>query len=504
MIQPPRTDLSTHTTARRGGTLFRRLIVVLALAAFGLTGVACSTNPATGKSQLSLIGEEREIALGRETDQQVQQSMGLYPDEELQRYVNTVGQRLAAESERPNLPWTFRVIDDPAVNAFALPGGFIYLTRGIMTYFNNEAEMASVLGHEIGHVTARHSVEQLSRQQLAGLGLGIGMILSPELRQFGDLAQSGMGLLFLKYGRDDERQADSLGLRYMVREDYDPAQMPNVFETLARVSTASGSERVPGFLSTHPDPLARAQRIRKSLSAPENQTAVAKVEREPYLARLDGTVYGEDPRQGFFEGNTFYHPELAFRLEFPQGWKTVNQRSAVAAISPNQDAVVVLGLAQGSSAQAAAREFFNQQGLRAGQARAGNLNGLDAVSGQFEVPRQQQGAADITGIATFIEHRDQVYRLLGYTSENRWRSYGSALNDAAASFDRVTDRRILDVEPARIDIVKIDRAMTLREFQQRYNKSADLQQLALINQLATNTQIPAGTAVKRVVGGVRR
>ncbi len=490
-------------TIRRARSPFRAVLAVVLAAFLGLTGLSCSTNPATGQRQLSLIGEEQEVAMGREADQQVSQSMGLYPDEELQRYVNAVGQRLAAESERPNLPWTFRVIDDPAINAFALPGGFVYLTRGIMTYFNNEAEMASVLGHEIGHVTARHSVEQISRQQLAGLGLGIGMILSPELREFGDLAQAGMGLLFLKYGRDDERQADALGLRYMVREDYDPAQMPNVFETLARVSQAGESQRLPSFLSTHPDPGARAQRIRGVLGESEYQTAVARIAREDYMGRLDGTVFGEDPRQGFFEGNAFYHPELRFSLRFPEGWKTVNQRSVVAAISPREDAVVVLQLANVSSAEAGAREFFNQRGLRAGRARSGNLNGLEAVSAQFEVPRQQQGAADIAGIATFVEHRDNVYRLIGYTTENRWRSYGTALDRALASFDRVTDRRILDVEPARIDIVTIDREMTLREFQQRYNRSADLQELALINQVGTNTRLAAGLEVKRLVGGRR-
>jgi len=494
---------TTPATTRRPRSAYRALLAVVLSAVLGFAGLSCSTNPATGQRQLSLIGEEQEVAMGREADQQISQAMGLYPDEELQRYVNAVGQRLAAESERPNLPWTFRVIDDPTVNAFALPGGYIYLTRGIMTYFNNEAEMASVLGHEIGHVTARHSVEQLSRQQLAGLGLGIGMILSPELREFGDLAQTGMGLLFLKYGRDDERQADSLGLRYMVREDYDPSQMPNVFETLARVSDASGGQRLPGFLSSHPDPQARAQRIRGALGDAENQTAVARVAREDYLGRLDGTVFGEDPRQGFFEGNTFYHPELRFSLRFPNGWKTVNQRTAVAAISPKEDAVVVLQHANASSPEAAAREFFNQQGLRAGRAQARNLNGLDSVSGQFEVPRQQQGAADIAGIATFVEHRDTVYQIIGYTTENRWRSYGSALDGSLASFGRVTDRRILDVEPARIDIVRLDRAMTLREFQQRYNRSADLQELALINQLGTNTRLEAGSQVKRLVGGRR-
>jgi predicted Zn-dependent protease len=438
--------------------------------------------------------------MGREADPQIVQAMGLYPDEDLQRYVDTVGRRLAAESERPDLPWTFRVIDDATVNAFALPGGFIYLTRGIMTHFNNEAEMAAVLGHEIGHVTARHQVEQLSRQQLAGLGLGIGMILSPELRQFGDLAQTGLGLLFLKYGRDDERQADDLGLRYMVSEDYDPRQMPNVFETLARVSASQGQGRIPAWLSTHPDPGARAERARAALPELAGRSSVARVARSEYLGHLDGTVYGEDPRQGFFRGTTFYHPELAFSIDFPRGWRTVNQRAQVGAISPENDAVVVLTLAAANSAEAAARDFFNQQGLRSGQARASRLNGLEAVSGPFQVSRGQ-GTADIVGVAAFVEHRDQVYRLLGYSTQTRWGRHDAAVSQALESFDRVTDRRILDVEPARIDVVRIPSEMTLREFQRRYAPSADLETLALINQVGTNTRLAAGLEVKRLVGG---
>jgi predicted Zn-dependent protease len=177
----PRTAFAPTLPSRRSPARLLAARVFAAIALAGLAG-ACATNPVTGKQQLALVSEQQEIQLGRETDQQVVQQLGLYPDEDLQRYVDAVGQQLAADSERPELPWTFRVVDDASVNAFALPGGFIYLTRGIMTHFNNEAEMAAVLGHEIGHVTARHSVQQISRQQLASLGLGLGMILAPELR----------------------------------------------------------------------------------------------------------------------------------------------------------------------------------------------------------------------------------------------------------------------------------------------------------------------------------
>src|SRR5687768_16095576 len=180
-----------------------RAAVALILIA-GIPG--CATNPATGRRQVMLVGENQEIEMGREADQQIGAAYGLYPDEDVQRYVAGLGKDLAAGSERPNLPWTFRVVDDPSVNAFALPGGFIFVTRGLLSHMTSEAELVSVIGHEIGHVTGRHSVEQLSKAQLAQVGLVAGMILSPELASgYGDLANTGLSLLFLKYGRDDER-----------------------------------------------------------------------------------------------------------------------------------------------------------------------------------------------------------------------------------------------------------------------------------------------------------
>jgi len=223
--------------------MIQRRSAVAGFMAALLVLAACATNPATGKRQIALISEEQEIAMGREADQQVQQQLGLYPDQELQAYVNRVGQKLAAASERPNLPWTFRVVDDPVVNAFALPGGHIYVTRGLLTHLTSEAELASVIGHEIGHVTGRHSVEQMSKAQLAQIGLIAGMIVKPELARYGDLATQGLQLLFLKYSRDDERQADGLGLRYMYQQNYDPREMPAVFST--RVAwTPFGMKRI--------------------------------------------------------------------------------------------------------------------------------------------------------------------------------------------------------------------------------------------------------------------
>src|SRR5262245_33031923 len=178
---------------------------LLALLLLPLT--SCAVNPVTGQRELSLVSEGQEIQMGREADGQISQSLGLYPDSAWQRYVASVGARMTSASERPALPWTIRVLNDPIINAFALPGGYVYVTRGILAYLTSEAELAGVLGHEIGHVTARHGAQQATRAQIAQVGLGVGAILAPpELRGVAQAAGAGVSLLFLRYGRDAERQ----------------------------------------------------------------------------------------------------------------------------------------------------------------------------------------------------------------------------------------------------------------------------------------------------------
>jgi predicted Zn-dependent protease len=213
-------------------------LLIAGVGATGLTG--CARNPVTGKSELSLVSESQEIQMGQQGAKEVEQSIGFYKDPAVNAYVADIGKRMAANSERPNLPWEFHVVDDPAVNAFAIPGGFIYVTRGLMSTINSEAELASVIGHEVGHVTHRHSVEQISKAQLAQLGLGIGSILSSDIAKFGQLASAGLSLLFLKYGRDAEYEADRAGFRYALDQSYDVREMPKVFQTLDRIGEVSG------------------------------------------------------------------------------------------------------------------------------------------------------------------------------------------------------------------------------------------------------------------------
>ena len=466
-----------------------------ALVAAGV--VACAVNPATGSRQLMLISESQEIAMGREYDQDVAASIGLYADSGLQRYIQQFGARLAATSERPNLPWSFHVVDDPVVNAFALPGGFIYVTRGILAHLNSEAELAGVVGHEIGHVTARHSVSQMSKQQLAQIGLAVGTIASPEFERVGGLVSAGLGVLFLKYSRDAERQADDLGLRYMRRVNYDPREMPHVFEMLTRVSQAEGGGRVPEWLATHPDPENRRGRIEQEIAAlPQTFSGVA-VNRDPYLQRLDGLVFGNNPREGYFKDNQFFHPDLRFRVTFPEGWTTSNGKQAVVAVSSQKDALVEVSLAKEQTADAAARAFLAQRGFTSGYPVRTSVGGLPAVSAAFAAATE---SGTLRGTALFVEHGGAVYRLVGYAADARWPAVQAAAERALQSFARLTDPAALAVQPQRVDIVRLDRRTTIEEMARQRPSPASAATLALVNQVEPQTPLEPGRLVKWIVG----
>jgi predicted Zn-dependent protease len=467
---------------------------LLALAAAISLAQACATNPVTGRRELSLIGEQQEIAMGLEAAKSASAEMGVYPDSVLQRYVNGLGMPLARASERPNLPWSFTVIDDPVVNAFALPGGPLFVTRGILAHMNSEAQLVSVLGHEIGHVTARHSVSQMSRAQLTqGLFVGA-MILRPELQQFGNLGSQALGLMFLKFGRDDETQSDELGFKYMTNGGYDPAEMAEMFKTLDR--TGGGSDRTPEWLSTHPNPGNRVAKTQERIAAWTRPAGPLKVNRDLFLQRLDGMVFGEDPRQGFFQQATFLHPTLRFRFDFPAGWRTQNSAQQVAGMSAAQDALLVLSGAPGTPQQALS-QFLGQQGIQSSGASSTTINGLPAATAQFAVQTEQ---AMLAGYVTFVQLDGTTYRLLAYTDQSKLGSYDRVFRGAIGSFQRLTDPQSLNVKPNRLRVVQVRSATTLAQFQQQFPSVIPIQQLALINGVdATTGSFPAGAWVKRVV-----
>lgn len=473
--------------------MLRRLAFApLALAA------ACATNPVTGKSELSLVSESQEIQIGREEAQKVGQSIGYYDDAAVQAYVSGIGKGMAAESERPQLPWEFHVVDDAAVNAFALPGGFIFVTRGLMTSVVNEAELAAVIGHEIAHVTHRHSVQQISRAQVAQLGLVAGSILSSTVAQYGGLFGQGLGILFLKYGRDAELEADQSGFRYALNQNYDVRQMIEMFQVVEGVSQLSGGGKLPEWLSTHPNPGNRIQATEARLDTLKRDLSNATINREGYLQRIKGMTYGDDPRQGFFRGNAFLHPGLRFQLELPQGWKAQNTPAAVVAVSPNQDAIVQLGLAGKVEPTQAARQFLSQEGIRAGESSTQSVNGNAAATSYFAAQTEQ---GEIRGIVSFISYRGTTYGIMGYTPANSLGNYDGTFKRVINSFRTLTDPSALNVQPARLELVQVDQPMTVVEFQRRYPSPIRVEEVALINGLSgpEDTMRP-GRLFKRVTG----
>jgi predicted Zn-dependent protease len=467
-----------------------------AAALAAVLALGCAVNPVTGKNELALVSESQEIAMGQQAAQDVATSIGLYDNPQVQSYVDGIGKKMAAHTERPALPWKFQVVDDPAVNAFALPGGPVFVTRGIMVDLNSEAELASVMGHEIGHVTARHSVQQISRSQVAQLGLGIGSILSSDVAKYAGLASGGLSLLFLKYSRDDESQADGLGFRYALNGGYDVREMLNVFRTLERVGAQAGGSGLPVWLSTHPDPGNRLTATQHRLDTLKVSLADKVVGRDQYLRMVDNMVYGENPRQGFFRGGLFLHPDLRFQLEFPSGWKTQNTTASVAAISPAQDAILQMTLVSKAPADANT-EFFSQQGVRALQTNRTSINGFPAVSSAFEA-QTDQGV--VRGLVTWLTYSNKTYQILGYTPAAKINSYDQDFQRTTGSFRQLTDQSALNMQPKRVQLVRVPRAMTLEQFYQQYPSTVPIANIALMNGLQPGQTIAAGTTVKRVVG----
>ena len=462
----------------------------------GALAVACALNPVTGKRELMLVSEGQEVAIGEQADGEARAAYGVYPDQALASYVASLGAKLAAASERPQLPWRFHVVDDAAVNAFAIPGGFVSVTRGLLTHLDSEAELVMVMGHEVAHVTARHSAAQISRAQVATLGLGVTMIAVPRLQRFGGLGETGLGLLFLKFSRDDERQADDLGLRYATRLGYAPAESARAIGMLHLVSQSAGQGRLPNWLSTHPDPGDRHRALLAQIAS-QGLTG-SRVERESYLRRLEGMTFGEDPREGFFRADAFYHPVLGFQLQVPAGYQTRNTKQAVLAASPQGDAAFQLTLAEGSSAEQASRAFVTRAQLPAAAFRRSTINGLPAVAGTFETV---SGETQVAGVAAFVEHRARVYQLVGYTRAEAWGLYARPLTSAVGSFAPLRERSVLEAQPRRIELVRVEREMSVAEFQRRHPSTVPDSTVALVNQLRPGETLKAGRLAKRIVGG---
>ena len=462
---------------------------------------SCSRNPVTGKKEFMLMTESQEINMGKSYDPQVTAMYGVYDDPELQAFITRKGKEMAAISHRPHLPYEFKVVDSPVVNAFAVPGGYVYFTRGIMAHFNNEAEFAGVLGHEIGHITARHSAKQYSNQMLGQVLLIGGMIVSEDFRNFADIASTGMGLLFLKFGRDNESESDMLGVDYSSQIGYDAKEMADFFNTLKKMRDDSG-QSIPTFLSTHPDPADRYNKVKQM--ATDKQSADPskqyKVNRDSYLRMIDGIVYGEDPRQGFVENNVFYHPELKFKFPVPQSWRVNNLPIQVQMSPEDGKALMTMDLASGTDLNAAATEVIQKNELTVIERSNVRVNGLDAlamISEQTSVSSNTAQAPTLRILTYLIKYDGRIYKFHGLSNKVDFNRYYDVFQRTMRNFNVLRDPSKLNKKPTVINIRPAKSTGTLQSALTSYNMKADkFAELALLNGMELTDQVKAGTLIK--------
>ena len=412
--------------------ILRRLFNVTWLAAALLSGCASQVNPVTGRSELSVMDEASEIAEGKQGHAQVLQEYGAYDDPKLQAYVNDIGQRLAKHSHRSELEWHFTLLDSPEINAFALPGGYVYVTRGIMAYLESEADLAGVIGHEIGHVTARHGAQRATKQQAAGLGVFAATILGAVLEAggvggateaVGGLAQNVAAGSIAKYGREQELQADGLGAEYLSRSNYDPKNMVDVIEVLKNqerfaedAAKAKGSTSPPkaNWLASHPSNDQRLQEIRQIATRYQGQ--YNDEGRARYLQAINGMAFGESRAQGVTRGRNFYHEPLGIALTAPAGWQIRNSPSAIAVINGTGDAGVMVNIVPAKAGSTHAEIIRNTLQPVQGRTESTALSGLPAT--HFIGTRRTQQGQEVGVEATVVTGPSNQNYLMLYAAKD--------------------------------------------------------------------------------------
>ncbi|QDA61337.1 M48 family metalloprotease [Hymenobacter jejuensis] len=443
---------------------------------------------------------------GAQPDPAVIAQFGLLDNAKLQSYMNEKGQQMGRVSDRPADVKGFTIVDSPIVNAFATPDGHVYFTRGIMAYLNDEAQFTGVLGHEIGHITARHGQKQQTRNTAAGIGMILGSIIAPRVMQsIGQPLTQVVGLGLLKYGRDAENEADVLGVKYSSKIGYDPAHMADFFLTLQRTEQQSGAAGVPTFLSTHPNSADRYERVKKLAVTAEQQAGrQLAINRDQYLRLLDGLAYGDNPREGFVENSVFYHPELKFQFPIPQGWQSQNSPSQFQMAEPNGKAVMVLLPAGNKSLDETAQALAKQLNLQSPQAQKTTINGFPAavIQGDQVGQDQQTGQQAITArtLSYIIQDGQTLYALVGLTAPSTFETYAPQFQRTAQGFQRLTAADKLNRQPERVRIKTAKTSTTLASALAANGvPSKRYEELAILNGMKTTDKLTAGQLYK-VVG----
>lgn len=471
--------------------------------------VSLEINPVSGNKRAFGYSWEQEEQLGAEADKEIVAQYGLYDNQELSNYVSDLGQSLLEVSHlrREDTPkkfreteFTFRVLNSPVVNAFALPGGYIYVTRGLLAHLNNEAQLAVVLGHEIGHVAARHASQRAMEQQVGQIAIIGGAVLGESLGYDGgsilQLSSQTAQLMFLKYGRDDERESDALGVEYSAMKNYVAAEGADFFTSLKRISESQG-RGVPTLLSSHPDPGEREETIpelaQKWKEKGYEQTILDK---EEFMGMIENIIFGNNPREGFEREGVFYHPDLQFQFPVPAGFTVYNQPAAVVMVNDDQTAISQFTIdSQNSTPQSSVQAFLEQDGITTIEQSNFSQNGINGY--RATASALTRDSTEIRLLLTALSYDGNIYRFLSYTTAPQFASYEDRFNALPAGFSELTDPDILEIQPVRLQISRASRTATFSSFLPD-NLPMDIQPLdvAIINQVELDQEIEKGTILK--------
>ncbi|MDH3553748.1 MAG: M48 family metalloprotease [Gammaproteobacteria bacterium] len=469
-----------------------------------LVVAGCSVNPVTGRSELVLMSTQQEMEIGRQEAAKVSTTIGLIETAPIVSYIDQVGQRLAVQSPRKEFLYEFYVVDMIEPNAFALPGGYIYISRGLLTLVNSEAELASVIGHEIGHVAARHAAQRQTRATGVGLLTVLGTILAGSsggqqaaeaASQIGQIASAG---LISAYSRDQEREADAVGQQLAAHAGYEPIAMARFLDTLEKYTKLhGGSGAVPDYFASHPALSERVQtstgRADQLRSAPQAPIA----DRAGMLARFNDLIVGDDPAHGVFKNKLFLHPVLNVALQFPANWPTVNQRTVVAGQSSDGRALLTMHLQETArDPRAAGADFVREHKLKVDSSTATNIHGYRAyqIAGSTTAQENELGV-----LITWIEHPNGIFRIAGATPLASFNAYQGIFGSAAASFRALRDEERTAFTELRLRSVAARSSETLQALVKRSNDRWSLQETAVVNGLPVSVALKPGELIKITV-----
>ncbi|MBS7808822.1 M48 family metalloprotease [Variovorax sp. PCZ-1] len=482
--------------------------------------MGCGTqtvNPVTGQQERSVMSEADEVREGAKAHQEILKEYGVLKNDRIQNYVNDIGQRLAKLSHRNQLKWTFTVLDSPEINAFALPGGYVYMTRGIMAYLDSEADLAGVIGHEIGHVTARHGAQRATRQQDAALVGLLGNVLGAVLdakggggigQQIGEVAGMAAAGRVAKYGREQELQADGLGAEYLSRVNYDPRNMIDVIRVLkdqerfaVEVARAEGRPAPQGgnsWLASHPSNDQRLESINKIAAQYQANKNYADEGRIRYLQIIDGMAFGESPEQGLTRGRNFYHSTLNFAMTAPTGWRIVNEEEQLTIVNPAGDAALIVQLAPPNAGRNHEEIIRNVVKPVSGRAERYTLNGLQAT--HFNGAVQAQGgqrAVELT-VATGAGGQNflMIYAGKDAATVQRNRSF---LRETEGSFRGMSAQDTAAAKPWVLRTTALPRGGFADLARTAPMTTLPEQQLKLMNGVYSTGTVQPGALVKMVV-----